>query len=301
MNIEALQGGTHAEVNPDTLTGDETWDNFIATHTSTATSTSLPILPTTPDHPSDHTNLETSELNEFQTHHHTSANPHDTEELYSGPPTRARTHQRYLTLATMFKNQRRWLREWIEFNLMVGVEHFLLYDNNSTDLPLEIIQPYINQGLVTYIPWPPQAVPPPIEATSVFEQEQDGWFRDSLETCLYSNFTIHKQGPCQMAAFIDAIRRTKNGVSRWLGIWDVDEYIFPRRTSEYKTLPEFLQGRYESYSCVQIWGFVFGTGGHVELPQRREGDPFPPLMAESYVYRSSWNRKNLVQQRTLTD
>jgi Glycosyltransferase family 92 len=147
--------------------------------------------------------------------------------LYDGPPIRSQNHQRFLTVATMFKNERCWLREWIEFYIMMGVEYFIMYDNNSTDLPLEIIQPYIDKGYVTYILWPPKIVPPPINAASVQEQDRDEWFQDCLGTCLLSDAQMHRQGPCQMAAFIDAIRRTNGGVSRWLGIWDIDEFIFP--------------------------------------------------------------------------
>jgi|SRR5579871_3261644 len=65
------------------------------------------------------------------------------------------------------------------------------------------------------------------------------WFRDSLVTCLNNSWTIHRQGPRQLAAFTDAIRRTNNGVSRWLGIWDVDEFIFPRSSSRYETMKEY--------------------------------------------------------------
>lgn len=42
------------------------------------------------------------------------------EELPDPRPVRSKSHQRFLTLATMMKNQRRWLREWLEFNLMNG-------------------------------------------------------------------------------------------------------------------------------------------------------------------------------------
>ena len=82
------------------------------------------------------------------------------------------SHQRYLTIATMFKNKRRWVREWIEFHLMMGAEHFIMYDNDSTDFPLEVLQYYIDQGLVTYIPWPPKEVPPPPES---FKTQLEEW------------------------------------------------------------------------------------------------------------------------------
>lgn len=207
-------------------------------------------------------------------------------------PQRSASHKYFLSVATMFKNERRWLREWLEFGLMMGVEHFFLYDNNSTDSPLEILQSYIDGGYVTYIPWPPAAIVP-WKVTTVQEKEQWEWFRDCLETCLANLWTVHTQGPCQMAAFSDAILRTKGGVSRWLGIWDVDEFIFPRVGTEYRSLSALLQDKYRDTDHIKVDGNNFGTSGHVERPTRRDpGDVLPALLTEEYVYRAGELKRN---------
>lgn len=39
----------------------------------------------------------------------------------------------YLSVCAILKNEGRYLREWIEFYIKQGVEHFYLYDNESTD------------------------------------------------------------------------------------------------------------------------------------------------------------------------
>lgn len=211
--------------------------------------------------------------------------------LYNAPPVSSLTHQRFFTVATMVKNQRRWLREWLEFYILMGVEHFLFYDNNSTDLPLEILQHYIDGGYVTYIPWPPSVVPEPISAHTYLEQEQFEWYRDCLDTCLNSNYTIHKQGPCQMAAFNDAIRRTKGGVSRWLGVWDIDEFIFPREGSGFSSLADLLSRQYSNASHVRFFGSVFGTSGHIEhAAQRKTNSSLQALLTEEYIYRAEIDR-----------
>ena len=49
---------------------------------------------------------------------------------------------RYLSLCAVIKNERPYLKEWIDFNLSQGFEHLYLYDNESTDKPQEIIQEY---------------------------------------------------------------------------------------------------------------------------------------------------------------
>jgi len=211
-------------------------------------------------------------------------------------PQRSPSHEYFLSVATMFKNERRWLREWLEFGLMMGVEHFFLYDHDSTDSPLEILQPYIDDGYVTYIPWPPAEIVQ-WKVTTVQEKEQWEWYRDCLETCLANLWTVHTQGPCQMAAFSDAILRTKGGVSRWLGIWDIDEYIFPRVGTEYRSLAALLRDKYWDTDHIKVDGNNFGTSGHVEhAARRRPGDALPALLTEAYTYRAGELRRNAISE-----
>ena len=46
----------------------------------------------------------------------------------------------YLTISAIMKNEGPYLKEWLEFHHMVGVEHFFLYDNNSDDKTREILE-----------------------------------------------------------------------------------------------------------------------------------------------------------------
>jgi hypothetical protein len=63
-----------------------------------------------------------------------------------------KTH--YISICAIFKNEGKYLKEWIEYHLLVGVDHFYLYNNNSTDNYLEVLQPYIDKGVVTLTEWP---------------------------------------------------------------------------------------------------------------------------------------------------
>jgi hypothetical protein len=208
-------------------------------------------------------------------------------ELADFGPVRSTFHVRTLTIAAMFKNERRWIREWIEFYTMMGAEHFILYDHDSTDHPLEILQYYIDQGNVTYIPWPPERIPAPEPFKTQFEKSQYSLFTEFLEACFSGAETIHKHAPCQQAAFSDAIRRTKGGVSRWLGLFDIDEYIFPRPTSKFRSLPEVLRERHADTDHIVVGGSHFGTSGHVDhAALRKEGSPLQALRTESYTYRA---------------
>lgn len=52
------------------------------------------------------------------------------------------------------KNEKPYLKEWLEYHLLQGVEHFYLCDNDSTDGTKEYLAPYIENGIITYIPMP---------------------------------------------------------------------------------------------------------------------------------------------------
>lgn len=59
-----------------------------------------------------------------------------------------------LSICAIFKNEAPYLKEWLEYYLLLEVEHFYLYNNNSTDHFQDVLMPYIKQGIVTLIDWP---------------------------------------------------------------------------------------------------------------------------------------------------
>ena len=59
-----------------------------------------------------------------------------------------------LTICAIFRNESRYLKEWIEFHHLVGVQKFYLYNNRSDDNYLEGLKPYIDKELVILTEWP---------------------------------------------------------------------------------------------------------------------------------------------------
>ena len=104
------------------------------------------------------------------------------------PPNRREQRRYHISLCLMFKDEAPYLREWLEYHLLVGADHFYLYDNNSSDGFEEVIRPYLEAGLVTLIRWP--------------------------------------QEHAQTAGYEDCIRRFQ-GESDWIGFIDVDEFLVP--------------------------------------------------------------------------
>ena len=94
----------------------------------------------------------------------------------------------YYSVVTILKNEARDIREFVLFYQATGADHIYIYDNESEDNLLEMLDPFIQSGLVVYIKWPGEIV--------------------------------------QTAAYRDAVRRTLHR-TKWLAIVDSDEFLYP--------------------------------------------------------------------------
>ncbi|RDS82094.1 glycosyltransferase [Dyella monticola] len=59
-----------------------------------------------------------------------------------------------LAICAIFKDEAAYLREWVEFHQLMGVERFYLYNNNSSDRYLDALQMHIESGAVVLHEWP---------------------------------------------------------------------------------------------------------------------------------------------------
>lgn len=96
----------------------------------------------------------------------------------------------YISICAIFKDEGLSLKEWIEYHLIIGVEHFYLYNNFSSDNYSDILQPYIDKNIITLTDWP-IASPSQVKAYQHF----------------HDNFWSETQ---------------------WVAFIDIDEYICPK-------------------------------------------------------------------------
>lgn len=94
----------------------------------------------------------------------------------------------YLAICAIAKNEGPYFKEWIDWHHKQGVEKFYIYDNESTDCTKEVLDPYIESGLVEYNYWPGK-----------------------------------KQ---QLATYDDCFERHRLD-ARWIAVIDLDEFIVP--------------------------------------------------------------------------
>ncbi len=60
----------------------------------------------------------------------------------------------YLAACAIVRNEARYIDEWILFHKLEGIQHFIIYDNDSTDHLQHRLGRYIQGGLVTYVKYP---------------------------------------------------------------------------------------------------------------------------------------------------
>lgn len=92
-----------------------------------------------------------------------------------------------LAVCAIFRDEARYLAEWVAFHRIQGVERFYLYDNLSEDDWRAELAPEIDAGIVEVTHWPPE--------------------------------------PGQMPAYEDCLERHRDE-ARWIAMIDIDEFLF---------------------------------------------------------------------------
>lgn len=138
-----------------------------------------------------------------------------------------------VSVCAMFQNEAKYLKEWLEFHKLVGVEHFYLYNNLSTDNFRLVLAPYIKSKEVTLIEWP-------------YKSDTGSWLQ------------------IQIDCYSDVLKRAAYK-TKWLACLDVDEFLMPVATN---TLGQALV-EFESFGGVCVNWQLYGTSFIKEIPKNK--------------------------------
>jgi len=126
-----------------------------------------------------------------------------------------------IAVATIFRDEAVYLKEFVEYHRMIGVTHFYLYNNESQDSYLEVLTPYIDEGLV-------EVIDVPVSSDFI-----------GLQCKVYS----------------DAVSRAL-GKSDWVAFIDTDEFLLPMQDG---SLTECLERHFSDCSAIYACWRMFGT------------------------------------------
>ena len=151
-----------------------------------------------------------------------------------------------LAVVTILKNEAPYLKEWLDYHLLAGVEHFYLYDNESPDNQTEVVKPYVAAGLADYIFAP-------------------GKFM-------------------QMQTYNDAVKRFKFQ-SRYMAFIDGDEFIYPKTNRSIVEVVDEILLQFPNAAALAVNLHNFGSNGQetadyskgvLERFTRRAADDWTP-------------------------
>jgi hypothetical protein len=130
-----------------------------------------------------------------------------------------------LAICLMVKDEAPYLAEFFAFHSLVGVSHFRVYDNGSTDGSLELLR----------------------RLSTHYDIEIHPWTVTGIER--------------QQTAFNDACRALA-GRFDWVAFLDADEFLFD---PQHRLLPTLLDAMDEDVGAIAINQRVFGSAGLTEI------------------------------------
>lgn len=142
-----------------------------------------------------------------------------------------------LGLVAIFRGEDDYLVEWIEFHKLMGVNHFIMYDNGCSQKSYDILKKYIDNGLLTYISFPHT------------QGLRDGRRADTLSI--------------QQLAYADCIIRFRTHF-KYLFQLDIDEFLFPKNADSITQVLDLLG---DKYSRIDINWTQFGSSNHIKKPK----------------------------------
>lgn len=58
-----------------------------------------------------------------------------------------------ISICLLTKNENRYIREWVQHHLDIGVDHFYIYDNNEVEFVRDEVLKYFDERYFTFVPW----------------------------------------------------------------------------------------------------------------------------------------------------
>jgi len=147
------------------------------------------------------------------------------------------------------------VEEWVAYHMLLGVDHFYIYDDRSTDDLNAVLAPYVKQGFVSIFYWDHNITvsPSDVPIDPKYTRSQ----RFAIADCVWNH----------------------NRESEWFGIWDVDEFLVLNQSfpSIHSFIYDYLVPTNRDEFHIPMT--TFGPSGHYTTPTG--------LVIENYTWRSN--------------
>lgn len=138
----------------------------------------------------------------------------------------------FVSVVAIFKNEHRYLTQWVDYHLTVGVSHLYLYDNGGDHW--ELLAPYADH--ITYIKW----------TDDVAAKHYKDYPKLTRQTKAYTHCVEHFRHETE-----------------WLQLIDLDEFLVPIR---HASVPEAMEASAPDKGVLRVPRINFGNAGHWYAP-----------------------------------
>jgi hypothetical protein len=129
-----------------------------------------------------------------------------------------------LAICAIFRDEAPYLKEWLDFHIKQGAQHFYLFDNASADDCDDVLAPYIHKQMVTLYRWP-------------FHYLDESGFSRIQSTAYMACLNAHGR-ECT-----------------WIAFLDLDEFLF----SPLKVDLKEIVSCYKSHAAICVNWVMYGT------------------------------------------
>lgn len=154
-------------------------------------------------------------------------------------------YEHTVCVCCIFRDEARFLSEWIDFNLQQGVGKIYMYNNLSQDDYMEVLKPYIEKDQVALIDWP-------YKHSSITT-----W--NGIQCKAYMHCAVMIKDTCEWCAFIDT-----------------DEFLF---SPTGLPLPEILKN-YSECDAIGVNWVIYGTSDIERIPDGEHMTDYLVMRAE---------------------
>jgi len=133
-----------------------------------------------------------------------------------------------VSVVAIFRNEHRYIVQWVDYHLKVGVSHLYLYDNGGDHWPL--LEPFSDH--ITYVKW--------------------------TDEIAAEHYTDHPKLTRQTKAYTHCIDHFRHE-TEWLQLLDLDEFLVPLHRA---SLTEAMASSAQIRGVLRVPRINFGNAGH---------------------------------------
>ena len=147
----------------------------------------------------------------------------------SVPLIKLTSYPHYFGVSATFRNEKPYLKEWIDHYLKIGATIIFLYDDRSSDNPLTVLQPYIDKKQVIY---------------------------NRAKNFVYTYYNV-----------MEVVRNYKH-LCKWVAFVDIDEFLYNTKPGE-KIINILEEYDRNNIKAVYVNWLCFGSNNsnrHLSIP-----------------------------------